>query len=148
MAGKVKEKSAKVRRKCSEMPGKCPVPCAGHASPLTLPPSHGRLPRRSAPLGDIAARVVIADKGDGAEARVRAPLREAGKVAVIPPKRNRKEQRDDDRDRYATRHRIANFFAKRKQSLGIATRDDKTRCSLLVGVHLAAIATPSTDDTP
>jgi len=45
-------------------------------------------------LDGIAAPVVLADKGYDAEARVLAPLREAGKVAVIPPKRNRKEPRD------------------------------------------------------
>ena len=37
-------------------------------------------------LGDLAAATLIADKGYDAEARVRAPLREAGKAAVIPPK--------------------------------------------------------------
>ena len=91
-------------------------------------------------LGDIAAPVVIADKGDDAEARVLAPLREAGKVAVIPPKRNRKEARDYDRDLYQARHLIENFFCKLKQFRAIATRYDKTRCSFLAGVYLAASA--------
>ena len=91
-------------------------------------------------LGDIAAPIVIADKGYDAEVRVLGPLREAGKAAVIPAKRNRKEQRDYDRDLYAARHLIENFFAKLKQFRGIATRYDKTRCSFLAGVHLAASA--------
>jgi transposase len=71
---------------------------------------------------------------------VLAPLREAGKAAVIPPKRNRKEPRDYDRDLYAARHLIENFFAKLKQFRGIATRYDKTRSSFLAGVYLAASA--------
>ena len=91
-------------------------------------------------LAGIAAPTVIADKGYDAEARVLAPLREAGKTAVIPPKRNRKEPRDYDRDLYAARHLIENFFAKLKQFRGIATRYDKTRCSFLAGVYLAASA--------
>ena len=91
-------------------------------------------------LGDITAPVVIADRGYDAEARVLAPLREAGKIAVIPPKRNRQEQRGYDRDLYRARHLIENFFCKRKQYRGIATRYDKTRCSFLAGVHLAASA--------
>ena len=91
-------------------------------------------------LGDIAAPVVIADRGYDAEARVLAPLREAGKAAVIPPKRNRTEQRAYDRDLYRTRHRIENFFCKLKQFRGIATRYDKTKRNFLAAVYMAASA--------
>lgn len=90
-------------------------------------------------LGDIAAATVIADKGYDAEARVLAPLREAGKTAVIPPKRNRQEQRDYDRDLYAARHLVENFFCKLKQFRAIATRYDKTARNFLAAVYLAAI---------
>lgn len=54
----------------------------------------------------IAAPAVIADKGYDAEARGLAPLRAAGKAAVIPPKRNRIERREDDRYLYRARHLI------------------------------------------
>ena len=91
-------------------------------------------------LGGIAAPVVIADRGYDAEARVLAPLREAGKEAVIPPKRHRKAPRAYDRDLYRDRHLIENFFAKLKQFRAIATRYDKTKCSFLGGVYLAASA--------
>ncbi len=91
-------------------------------------------------LADIAAPTVIADRGYDAEARVLAPLRAAGKDAIIPPKRNRQEQREYDRDLYAARHLIENFFCKLKQFRGIATRYDKTRRSFLAGVYLAATA--------
>jgi transposase len=91
-------------------------------------------------LGGIAAPTVIADKGYDAEARVLAPLREAGKTAVIPPKRNRKMPRHFDRDLYAARHLIENFFAKLKQFRGIATRYDKRKRTFLAAVYLAATA--------
>jgi transposase len=81
---------------------------------------------------------VIADKGYDAEARVLAPLREAGKEAVIPPKRNRTEQREYDRDLYEARHLIENFFCKLKQFRAIATRYDKTARNFLAAVYLAA----------
>jgi transposase len=81
---------------------------------------------------------VIADKGDEAEARVLAPLREAGQTAVIPPKRNRKEQRAYDRDRYEARHLLENFFGTLKQDRAMATRDDKTARDFLAAVSLAA----------
>ena len=88
----------------------------------------------------IAAPLLIADKGYDAEARVLAPLREAGKAAVIPPKRNRKEQRDYDRDLYRARHLIENFFCKLKQFRAIATRYDKTKRNFLAAIHLVAAA--------
>jgi transposase len=89
-------------------------------------------------LAAIAAPVVLADKGYDAEARVLAPLREAGKVAVIPPKRNRKAPRDYDRELYKARHLIEHFFGKLKQFRGIATRYDKTKRNFLAAVYLAA----------
>lgn len=81
---------------------------------------------------------MIADKGYDAEARVLAPLREAGKAAVIPPRRNRTVRREYDRDLYAARHLIENFFEKLKQYRAIATRYDKTKRNFLAAVHLAA----------
>ena len=91
-------------------------------------------------LPTLAAPTLIADRGDDAEARVLAPLREAGKAAVIPPKRNRKEQREYDRDLYAARHLAENFFCKLKQFRAIATRYDKTKRNFLAAIHLVATA--------
>ena len=91
-------------------------------------------------LGDVAAPVVIVDKAYDAEARVLAPLREAGKAAVIPPKRDRRERREYDRHRYQARHLIENFFCKLQQYRAIATRYDKTKRNFLAGVYLAATA--------
>ncbi|CAA9584080.1 MAG: hypothetical protein AVDCRST_MAG18-3573, partial [uncultured Thermomicrobiales bacterium] len=82
----------------------------------------------------------LADRGDAAEARVRAPLREAGEAAVSPPKRSRRGQRACDRDLYGARHRSENCSCRRKQYRGIATRDDTTKRNSLAGVHLAATA--------
>ena len=89
-------------------------------------------------LPKVTAETLIADKSFDAEARVLAPLREAGKVAVIPPRRNRKEQRAYDTDLYEARHLIENFFCKVKQFRAIATRYDKTARNFLAAVHLVA----------
>ncbi len=43
--------------------------------------------------GALEATTLLADKGYDADDRVLIPLREAGKEIVIPPKKNRKEQR-------------------------------------------------------
>ena len=89
-------------------------------------------------LPQLAAPTLIADKGYDAEARVLAPLRAAGKAAVIPPRRNRTEQRAYDADLYQVRHLAENFFCKLKQFRALATRYDKTRRNFLAAIHLAA----------
>ena len=89
-------------------------------------------------LPGLAAATVIADKGYDAEARVLAPLRAAGKTAVIPPKRNRTARRTYDHNLYAARHLIENFFCALKQYRAIATRYDKTKRNFLAAIHLAA----------
>ncbi len=89
-------------------------------------------------LPDLAAPTVIADKGYDAEDRVLAMLREAGKVAVIPPKRHRTAQRDYDRHLYGARYLIEHFFCKLKQYRAIATRYDKTRRNFLAAIQLVA----------
>ena len=77
-------------------------------------------------LPQLEADTLLADKGFDADKRVLEPLAKAGKTAVIPPKRNRKEQREYDKELYKARHRIENFFAKLKLHRSIATRYDKT----------------------
>ena len=89
-------------------------------------------------LSAVAAPILIADKGYDAAARVLAPLRAAAKAAVIPPKRNRREQRAYDRNLYQARHLIENFFCALKQYRAIATRYDKTARNFLAAVQLAA----------
>lgn len=66
-------------------------------------------------LPALEAKTILADKGDDAEDRVLKPLREAGKEIVIPPKKNRKEQRDYHKALYKARHLIENFFCRLKQ---------------------------------
>ena len=71
-------------------------------------------------------------------ARVREPLAAAGKTAVIPPRTNRCSPRDYDRELYAARHLIENFFAKIKQFRAIATRYEKTARNFLAAVQFIA----------
>ena len=89
-------------------------------------------------LPQIKAGALLADKGFDADQRVLEPLAKAGKTAVIPPKRNRKQQRDYDQELYKARHLIENFFAKLKLYRSIATRYDKTARNFLAAVQLAA----------
>ena len=89
-------------------------------------------------LPELEADTLSADKAFDADQRVLAPLAEAGKTAVIPPRKTRKTARAFDKDLYKARHLIENFFAKLKQFRAIATRYDKTARCFLAGIHLAA----------
>ena len=90
-------------------------------------------------LPAIGAKTILADKGFDADVRVLDPLIRAGKTAVIPPKRTRKNRRFYDKHLYKARHLIEDFFGKLKQFRAIATRYDKTTCNFLAAVHLAAV---------
>jgi transposase len=89
-------------------------------------------------LEEMESDVLLADKGYDADERVIERLQAEGKTAVIPPKQNRKNPREYDKDLYKERHLIENFFAKLKQYRGIATRYDKLAESFLGGIYLAA----------
>ena len=89
-------------------------------------------------LPALEADTLIADKAFDADQRALEPLAEAGKTAVIPPRKTRKTARAFDKDLYKARHLIENFFAKLKQFRAIATRYDKTARCFLAGIHLAA----------
>ena len=89
-------------------------------------------------LPDLEADALLADKAYDADERVLDLLQKAGKTAIIPPKRNRKEQRDYDKELYKARHLIENFFCKLKPYRAIATRTDTTARHFLAAVYLAA----------
>ncbi len=89
-------------------------------------------------LPRLRARILIADRGYDADARVLDRLAAAKIAAVIPPMPGRRVQRKIDRYLYARRHLIENFFARIKQWRAIATRYDKTARNFLAAVQLAA----------
>jgi transposase len=71
------------------------VDALGHPTGFLLTP--GQASDREgadALLPVLEAPIVLADKGYDADERVLQPLAQAGKTAVIPPKANRKLQRD------------------------------------------------------
>ncbi len=61
-------------------------------------------------------------------------------VAVIPPKRNRRVQRDYDKELYKLRHLVENAFLHLKRWRGIATRYAKNASSFLAAIHIRCIA--------
>ena len=61
-------------------------------------------------LKDLAADTLVADKAYDADERVIERLKQQGKVAVIPPKRNRTIAREYDKHLYKARHLLYEFF--------------------------------------
>ncbi|PPE05713.1 Transposase DDE domain protein [Holospora curviuscula] len=60
--------------------------------------------------------------------------------AVIPAKKNRKEQRFYDQDLYKIRHRVENAFLHLKRWRGIATRYAKNSSSFLAAAQIRCLA--------
>ena len=87
----------------------------------------------------IDAEYLLADKGYDTNEIV-ALAENAGIQPVIPPKKNRKEQRDYDKDLYRLRHLVENAIQRLKEWRGIATRYAKNTSSFLAAVHIRCIA--------
>jgi transposase len=102
---------------------------AGQAADVTQAP---------ALLAGAESEVVIADKGYDSDAVVEA-IEATGAEAVIPPKKNRTEQRPYDRDRYKDRNLAERFWARVKRYRRVATRYEKTARNFLAFVHVASI---------
>ena len=87
----------------------------------------------------IDAEYLLADKGYDSDAIVNQAT-EVGMEAVIPPRKNRKEQRECDKELYKLRHLVENAFLNLKRWRGIATRYAKNSASFLAAVHIRCIA--------
>jgi transposase len=84
------------------------------------------------------SKFVIGDKGYDSDEFVRA-IETAGATAVIPPRENRIEQREYDKDLYKDRNLVERFWSRMKQFRRVATRYEKTARNFLGFVRVAAI---------
>ncbi len=105
---------------------------------------------RALPLIEgIEAECLLTDKAYDTN-EIIAAVTELGMDPVIPPKSNRKEQREYDWALYKLRHLVENEFLEFKQWRGIATRYAKRAASYLAACKLRAamIWTNYFDDSP
>jgi len=86
----------------------------------------------------ISAEHLLADKGYDSDAIVEQAERQ-GMQAQIPPRSNRKVQREYDKDLYKLRHLVENTFRDLKEWRGIATRYAKRADSYLAAVHIRCL---------
>lgn len=76
-------------------------------------------------IDNIKAKVLLADRGYDSDAIVEK-AEKAGMKAVIPPRKNRKTQREYDKELYKLRHFVENAFMILKRWRGVATRYAKS----------------------
>jgi transposase len=81
---------------------------------------------------------LLADKGYDSDKIIEKALARNMKV-VIPPKKNRKVQRDYDEYLYRLRHLVENAFLYLKRWRGIATRYAKNTSSFVAAVQIRCI---------
>lgn len=115
------------------------VDALGNLFRFPPPPGQAHDMKGVAPLiRDVSFGALPADKAFDVD-WLPQDLDERGATAVIPPKSNRKVQRDYDTHMYKWRHPVENYFAKIKEFRAIATRYDNTYTSYAANWHLCAM---------
>ena len=89
-------------------------------------------------IEDINADHLLGDKAYDTDA-ILAQAAAQGMNTVIPPKKNRKEQRPYDEELYKLRHLVENAFLALKRWRGIATRYAKNSKSFLAAVQIRCL---------
>jgi transposase len=113
-----------------------------HGMPVKLIVTEGTTAdctQASALIEDVQADYLLADRGYDSDA-ILEHAEKQGMKPVIPPKKNRKEQRSYHKKLYKIRHTIENTFLHLKRWRGIATRYAKRADSFLDIVHIRCIA--------
>jgi transposase len=90
-------------------------------------------------IKDIPAENLLADRGYDSNMIVDQAIAQ-GMQPVIPPKKNRKQQREYDKHLYKIRHLVENAFLHLKRWRGIATRYAKNSKSFLAAIQVRCIA--------
>jgi len=90
-------------------------------------------------IDGFLAEMLLADRGYDTNKILKYALAHNIQV-VIPPKKNRLEQREYDEYLYKLRHLVENAFLHLKRWRGIATRYAKNGTSFLAAVQVRSIA--------
>jgi transposase len=89
-------------------------------------------------IDGFAAKHLLADRGYDTDDIIEQ-VEFRGMSPVIPPKKDRKEQREYDKYLYKARHLVENAFLYLKQWRGIATRYAKNTASFLAAIQIRCI---------
>ena len=89
-------------------------------------------------IDNLPANHLLADRGYDSNSIVNK-AENSGMKAVIPPRKNRKIQREYDKELYKLRHLVENAFMELKQWRGIATRYAKHTKSYLAALQIRCL---------
>jgi len=89
-------------------------------------------------IDGFTAECLLADRGYHTNSLIDS-AKFSGMQIVIPPKRNRKEQREYDGYLYRLRHLDENAFLHLKRWRGIATRYAKNTASFIAAVQIRCV---------
>jgi len=89
-------------------------------------------------IDGFTAQYLLADRGYDTNALIEKAI-ESGMQVVIPPKRNRRQQRAYDEYLYRMRHLVENAFLQLKRWRGIATRYSKNTASFVAAIQIRCI---------
>jgi len=107
------------------------VDALGNPLKFTLTPGQRNdITQAESLIEDFKNTMIIADKGYDSNALIEKILHQ-GSIPVIPPKKNRKAQREYDLHVYKERHLIECFFGKIKHFRRIFSRFEKTAQAFL-----------------
>ena len=112
-----------------------------HGLPVRVALTEGTRADCKAAIGlidGLLADALLADKAYDTNAIIEKAM-EQGMQIVIPPKKNRVEQREYDEELYKLRHLVENAFLHLKRWRGIATRYAKNSASFLAAVQIRCI---------
>jgi len=90
-------------------------------------------------IDGIFAECLLADKAYDSTEVIDKAISQGMKI-VIPPRKNRKDQREYDASLYKMRHLVENAFLLLKRWRGIATRYAKSTASFVAAVQIRCIA--------
>jgi len=90
-------------------------------------------------IENTGARGLIADRGYDSD-KIVQNAKNLGMKVVIPPRKNRKVQRNYDKNTYKIRRLVENAFLHLKHWRGIATRYCKNLSSFLASVQIRCLA--------
>jgi len=90
-------------------------------------------------IDGFTAECLLADRGYDANSLIEAAIT-LGMQIVIPPKRNRRVQREYDEYLYKLRHLVENAFLHLKRWRGIATRYAKNTASFVAAIQIRCIS--------
>lgn len=115
--------------------------CDGLGNPLKFiltPGNSANITQGEELIKEIADSTVLADKGYDSDAFMKT-IEQQGCVAVIPPRKNRRNKRDCDEHIYKERHLVECLFGKMKHFRRVFSRFDKNLSSFMAFLNFVGV---------